>query len=109
MGSILRADPATWNRLTTNPPLLVGAFGWQLAHNLLTWILAFTGLYLGLRGLETRPFALTLLIILLYFHLTVAVVGVEAFARSRTPHMPYVFALAGLALARLGRSPAPPD
>jgi hypothetical protein len=102
-GSLLRADPDALGRLAHNGAILATGFVWELAHTVFAWVLAFVGLVLALRSSAWRPFGLVLLAVLLYFHLTVAVVGAEAFYRSRTPHVPYVFALAGLALANVGR------
>lgn len=97
--SLLRGEAESLRRLQQNSPLLILAFFWELIHAIGSWMLALIGLYLALRAQQTRPFGLALLMVLFYFHLTVAMVGADAFFRSRTPHMPYLFALAGLTLA----------
>jgi len=101
--SLLRAEAAAFDRLFQNEPSLLLAFCWQYGHNMITWLLALVGLFIGLRNRKTRLFSLLLAAVLAYFHMTVALVGVEAFYRSRTPHMPYVFVFAGLAAAALLR------
>ncbi len=109
-GSLLSGDPDAFERLNENGMGMVLVFWGQVTHNALTWIMATLGLILTLRKSALRPFGLCLLVILLYFYLTVAVVGLEAFYRSRTPHMPYLFAFAGLGIAgilRWRRFPSP--
>jgi 4-amino-4-deoxy-L-arabinose transferase-like glycosyltransferase len=96
-------DAAVWDRLGQNGPLLTAVFGWEVLHAALTAGLALLGLWFALRDRTSRPFGLLLLGLLLYFLLTVAVVGAEAYCRSRSPHLPYVVAFAGLALARVAR------
>jgi 4-amino-4-deoxy-L-arabinose transferase-like glycosyltransferase len=101
---ILRGDFAALRRFASNEIMMVFNFIWQIAHNLLTILLAGLGLILALRRAEHRPLGLALLAVLLYFLLTVCLIGPDAYFRNRAPHMPYLFALSGLALAKvLGR------
>jgi 4-amino-4-deoxy-L-arabinose transferase-like glycosyltransferase len=95
---LFRLKAAAFGRLGQNNLILVLAFGWQLAHNALTWGWFPAGVIIALRRRDARCFTLLLLLALAYFLLTVALVGPEAYYRSRTPHMPLVFALAGVAL-----------
>jgi hypothetical protein len=89
------------DRLRQNSPILTLACNWQLGHSVLTWTLFGIGVFITLRQDTTRFFAVALLLLLAYFLLTVMVVGCEAYCRSRTPHMPLVFALAGAGAANL--------
>jgi len=98
MSGLARLDAAALDRLGQNGPALAAVFGWQVAHNALTWALFAVGVVVALRRRQTRPIALTLLVLLAYFQLTVALVGLDAYCRSRTPHMPFAMALAGVAL-----------
>ncbi len=100
-GPLLRGDPDAFRRLGENAPFLIGAMIWQMAHNLITWLCVLVGVVMALRNRQFRSFSLCLLMLLVYFYLTVAIVGLEAFYRSRTPHLPYLFAFAGLAVAAL--------
>ena len=65
--------------------------------------MALVGVFLimAVRSAEVRPFALAIAPMLAYFYLTVALVGADAYFRSRAPHVPFLIALAGVAAARL--------
>jgi Dolichyl-phosphate-mannose-protein mannosyltransferase len=94
-----RADSSTGNRLErllSNHLLLIAALAWQLIHTLVTWTLFVIGLPLLFRLRRDWPF-LIMLGALAYFFLTVGLVGADAYCRSRTPHMPFVFVIAGAA------------
>ncbi len=101
--AMLRFDPAASSRLLQNHGVLVVAFVWQLCHSVLGHILCLVGVVIALRDRRLRPAALLLGALLAYFLLTVAIVGSEAYSRSRTPHMPLVFSFAGLPLSRFCR------
>lgn len=101
--AVLRGEREAWERLIQNPLVLILAFGWQLLHVLATWLLALPGALCGLWRPETRWFSLCLIAVLLYFQLTVALVGCEAYARSRAPHLPFVLVFVGVAVERLTR------
>jgi 4-amino-4-deoxy-L-arabinose transferase-like glycosyltransferase len=113
LGDLFRLRPAALARLWANGPVLALVFGWQGLHVLLTLGLAAGGVVVGLRRPSTRAVTGLILAVLLYFYLTVAVFGLEAFYRCRVPVLPFLCALAGVGLAgalRLGRRiPARPS
>jgi len=98
---LLQGRRAALERLIQNDPVSIGAFVWQLLHAILTWALLIPGLILGLKRRELRTLAIPCFVILLYFFLTVAMVGAEAGSRSRSPLLPFLFAFAGLSAAQL--------
>ena len=96
-GDLLRLRPEAFARLWGNGPGLALVFGWQVLHALLTLGLAAAGAVVGLRG-ATRAGAGVAMAVLLYFYLTVAVFGLEAFCRCRAPVLPFLYVLGGLGL-----------
>jgi len=100
IASLLRGELASFDRLRENPAPLAVAFIWQMLYLIPAVPLAALGLFIALRDPSNRWTGFALVGILAYFYLTVAVVGVEAYYRSRIPHMPYIYAFAGLALAK---------
>lgn len=101
MSNLLRLRPETWDRLAANGPLLSAVCTWQFLHVSLSLVLAITGIIAVLRGGQTRPAALLLLVVLGYFYLTVAMFGVEAYFRCRVPVLPFLYVFAGAGMARL--------
>jgi hypothetical protein len=81
--------------LLANDLMLIVAFVWQLSHVLVTWALLALGSYALLRNVDIRWPTLLIAGVLAYFLLTVAIVGKEAASRSRTPHMPLMYIVAG--------------
>jgi hypothetical protein len=100
-GALLHGQADAFGRLRQDGPVLGGALAWQTLHTLLGLTLAAAGLVASLRRPETRSTALLLLALLAYCYLTVALFGMEAFYRCRIPALPFLYAFAGLGLARL--------
>jgi hypothetical protein len=101
-GALLRGDVAgAFTRLFQNHLVAVVLLFWSLAHTFLTLALVAMFWVMALRFADVRGFARGIAPVLAYFYLTVALVGAEAYFRSRAPHMPILFALAGIAAARL--------
>jgi 4-amino-4-deoxy-L-arabinose transferase-like glycosyltransferase len=98
-GGLLRAEPAAYQRLLSNAPDLIGMFAAQVLSPLVVWALALWGLIVGLRNNTTRPACLLVGGLLAYLLFTVAIVGMEAYWRSRSPHLPLLAMLAGVGLA----------
>jgi 4-amino-4-deoxy-L-arabinose transferase-like glycosyltransferase len=101
MADLMRGRPAAVERLLRNDPALIATLTWQILHSVLTWLLVIPGVILGLRRRESRYLAVPCFMIVLYFFLTVAMVGVEAESRNRAPHLAFLFVFAGLAAAHL--------
>lgn len=99
-GSLLRLQSAALQRSGRNGPWLSAVFGWQLFHVVLMLGLALPGLVLALRHPPSRLYSLALLAIAAYFTLTVAIVGLEAYHRSRIPVVPLLDVFAGYGLVR---------
>jgi 4-amino-4-deoxy-L-arabinose transferase-like glycosyltransferase len=91
--------------LLSNNPILVFALGWQLAHTAIVWSLFALGTCALTRGFQFRWPHFLLASVIAYFVLTVAIVGSEAYCRSRTPHMPFVCVVAGASVQLFKRSP----
>jgi 4-amino-4-deoxy-L-arabinose transferase-like glycosyltransferase len=98
---LLKADGEAVDRLMQNGPMLVSVFVIQMGHMIVTCVLAAIGIVLVVREKRVRLLGLSLLLILAYFYVTVAMAGFEATYRSRTPHMPFLFVFAGAAAAIL--------
>jgi 4-amino-4-deoxy-L-arabinose transferase-like glycosyltransferase len=95
---LLSGNSDAYRRLFQNGSLLIAAFLWQLSHLVAIYLLSGIGVAAAWRESSFRPFMLFLLLVLAYFSLTVAVVGPEAYSRSRLPHMPFLCAFGGLGL-----------
>jgi len=100
-GNLLFNPGEAWNRLRQNGPALSAAFFWQVAHVLVVTLGALLGMILMLRSRRLRPAAVILLVVLGYFYATTALFGLEAYWRCRVPEIPFLEALAGVAIARL--------
>jgi 4-amino-4-deoxy-L-arabinose transferase-like glycosyltransferase len=107
LGGLLKLRAEAVGRLFSNHPALVGAFGWQVAHAILTLVLAVVGLWRLLLCRARRPLGISLLVLLAYFALGMALFGVDAYFRSRIPLLPYLAVLAGVAVAALVAGPLP--
>ena len=100
-GSGSSAD-ASLGRVFQNGPFMAFGFFWQLLHCFVTYCLSVYGMVVALRARHQRfRVALLLAAILSYCFLTVAIVGPDAYYRFRTPHMPFIFMLAGLAASTI--------
>ncbi|HWB13956.1 MAG TPA: hypothetical protein VG826_32310 [Pirellulales bacterium] len=98
---LVRADAGAAKRLLQNPLPLVIAFVWEVAYLAPTIIFALLGVVASMQKQSFRWPAFVLLTLLAYFYLTVAIVGLEAYYRSRIPHMPILYAFSGLGVATL--------
>ncbi|MGH7200652.1 MAG: hypothetical protein ACREJB_08620, partial [Planctomycetaceae bacterium] len=98
---LLAGDRDAFRRLFENDGVLLGVFFWQMLHLAAAYLLAAAGCAVAWRGRGSRGLAVLLILLLGYFYLTVAIVGPDAYYRSRLPHMPLLYALAGLGLAAL--------
>jgi hypothetical protein len=101
ISALLQGKPVALKRLSENGTPLVAAFVWQALYLVASVALAAFGVFFALCKRCTRWPALVLLTVVGYFQLTVAVVGIEAYYRCRIPHMPFLYAFAGLALAEI--------
>jgi 4-amino-4-deoxy-L-arabinose transferase-like glycosyltransferase len=108
LGSLLRAQPEAFRRLWDNGPVLTLAFTFQMAHIFFSLAFAAVGIVTLLRSREWRPFGLFLTAVLAYFYLTVALFGLDTYWRCRIPVLPFLFVLAGAALAWLRTPQARP-
>jgi hypothetical protein len=86
-------------RLWGNGPVLALTFAWQELHVFLALCLAAGGAAVGLARSGTRAATGVTLAVLLYFYLTVAVFGLEAFYRCRAPVLPFLYVLGGVGLS----------
>jgi len=101
-GALLRGEvSAAVGRLLQNHPLAVLLLFWSLAHTAITLVLVASFVAMTVLYADVRRFALPMVPVLAYFYLTVALVGAEAYFRSRSPHVPLLIALAGIAAGRL--------
>lgn len=101
MGGVVKGESEAFERLSSNPPVLLAAVGWQMLHTAVVLLSAGIGIWLTLRDAKSRATGITLLVLLAYFYLTIALFGLEAFARCRVPVLPFLYSFAGLALSRL--------
>ena len=98
---LLRFDPVAITRLFANHIGLVAVFIWEVLHAGGVIVLAVGGLWSALRSAERRLPGLSLAILLAFLIATLGVVGLEAYSRYRAPIMPFVYVVAGYAMARL--------
>lgn len=108
-GALLRLRSSAFDRLLQNGPPLSAAFVWQLLHVMISLITGLVGAALALKDPRTRTAGLILGVVLVYFSLTTALFGLEAYCRCRIPVLPFLYAFAGGGLAQLAgpRRPAP--
>jgi 4-amino-4-deoxy-L-arabinose transferase-like glycosyltransferase len=99
LSAALAGDSAALSRLTENPADMIFLLVAQLGHTALVWPLAIVGVIVGMIHRPTRGAVLAVGLVLSYFLVTQAIVGMEAYWRSRSPHMPLVYVFAGLAAA----------
>jgi hypothetical protein len=101
-GSLARLRPEALERLRQNGPVLAAAFAWEVSHTLVALGFALVGALGALKDSRTRPAGLLVGGLLLYFYLTVALFGLEAYCRCRIPVLPFLYAFAGWGLAGVG-------
>lgn len=94
------------SRLYANNALLVAVFVWQMLHALVAWTLFAVGSIVLWRSKDFRWPTVLLAGLLAYMLLTVAIVGKDAYYRSRTPHMPFVYVIAGASTLILSKRKA---
>lgn len=103
--TLFQQGPAAFaQRASVNSPTLLIAFAWSIALTLIAYLLAGTGIVLGIRGAATRGMTFSLLAVIGYYALTIGVVGLDAYMRHRSMVLPLVFTFAGLGLRRLTRA-----
>lgn len=102
--AVLEGDIAgAFGRLLENHPLTVVVLFWTLAQTAIVTLLALAFVPIALVRPALQPFGWAVGPVLLYFVLTVGLVGAEAYWRSRTPHLPFLCALAAAAAIGLSR------
>lgn len=107
LGTAFRGDVKTFaSRLSRNDPVPVAVFVWELLFALALPVFAVLGAAIGVARPPLRLPAVCLLLIAAYYTLTIAVVGLDAYARHRSPLIPLMCLLAALALTwRAGARP----
>ena len=101
LSNLLRSPAIAIKRLWENGAALVATFLGQMVQVAMELGFAIVGIVVAVRNRETRATALTLLLFLSYFYLTVALEGLEADCRFRIPALPFLSLFAGCGIAAL--------
>lgn len=99
LNAAIAGDHSALTRFAENPLDMMLLFSIELLHTVTSWVLGIVGLVIALACRTTRGSGLVVAVILSYFFVTLAIVGMEAYWRYRTPHMPLIYAFAGVAAA----------
>ena len=97
------------HNLQKNPPVLLLTFGYETIFAVLVILLAAMGLLAGWRSPTFRGPTLALAVVALYYFCTIAIMGIDAYARFRTMLAPLAGLLVGMFVNRFmaGRQATP--